>query len=93
MAKARRKVLKSLKSKGFKEDTGSHHIWLFYENTDGILTRIRTKLSHSKRSKDLGAYHIGKMAKQCKLSTRDFELLAKCPMQREEYEARVQEHF
>ena len=78
-------IEKSLKKKGFIEyDTD--HKYLVYKSTDGILTTIKTKLSHGALPKSIGDTLIILMAKQCKLKKNEFIDLIKCPIDRTKYE-------
>lgn len=82
-------VERSLKSKGFKPKPGDHNYFL-YVSTAGKKTAIFTKTSHG--SKEIGDGLLAKMARQCKLSRSEFDLLIDCPMDRETYEGKLIAH-
>ena len=77
------KLLKSLKSKGFREVDKDHkYLWLFVGNRQ---TSIRTKISHSAR-KEYDDSLLAQMRKQVKLETKDeFIDLIECPLTKEGY--------
>ena len=73
MALAKRKVVFSLLRKGFLQRKKGHHIVLVYQNINGDLSKIRTRLSHGSHSKDLSDYLVLNMAKQVNLHRKQFE--------------------
>lgn len=93
MALAKRKVVSALLRKGFIQKKKGHHIGFSYQMSDGKLSRVRTRVSHGKRPKDLGDHLIHEMAKQVKLSTEDFERLVSCSMDQSEYEEAIKENL
>jgi len=84
-----RQVLANLKAKGFFEDRDGHHIFLIYETKDGYRTDVRTRVSHQSGGGDISDGLLGAMARQVKLSRRDFEHLIDCPLSRDQYEAKL----
>lgn len=90
MPRAKAAVESALTRKGFKQVEGDHHQFI-YHTTDGKKTRIRTKTSHSKKTRDIPDPLLGQMAKQCKLVRRDFIDLVDCPMDQHKYEEKLQE--
>ena len=48
------KPQKSLKKKGFRQETKGDHIY-YYHEFDGCETSVQTKISHSKKYRDIGA--------------------------------------
>lgn len=91
MQRKHRQILSSLTSKGFSERAEGDHIFLVYLNSEGRKTAIHTKLSRSAKSDDIGNSLLGLMARQVRLSKKDFVDLIDCPMSKEDYAARVQE--
>jgi hypothetical protein len=89
MPRKAREVLGGLKRKGFVEEREGHHIFLIYETTAGLRTDIRTRLSHQSGGSDIGDPLLGAMARQVRLSRRDFDQLIDCPLSRVEYESRL----
>jgi len=89
MPRKARQVLSGLKSKGFREDRDGHHVFLTYETTRGLRSDIRTRLSHQGGGSDIDDRLLAAMARQVKLTRRDFEQLVDCPLSREEYETKV----
>lgn len=79
-------VEKSLLNKGFLAGGGDHN-YFFYHTKVGKKTIVRTKTSHGSREIDDNL--LAQMAKQCKLSNKDFGLLVDCPLSRDEYETKL----
>lgn len=79
-------VEKSLLSKGFQAGGGDHN-YFFYYSMAGKKTVVRTKTSHGAREIDDNL--LAQMARQCKLSNKDFGLLVECPLSRAAYEAKL----
>ena len=79
-------VEKSLLNKGFPAGGGDHN-YFFYYSKAGKKTIVRTKTSHGLREIDDNL--LAQMAKQCKLSNKDFGLLIECPLSRDDYEAKL----
>ena len=76
-----RQVEKALIAKLDFERRDSHHrIYRLY--LDGQLV-TRTFISHVQR--ELTSYHLGKMARQMRLSRREFLDAIECPLDREAY--------
>lgn len=67
------------KSKKTK-DHRYYDLWI-----DGKLTGISTHVSMGGKSKELGKPLLGKMARQVKLSSENFQRLINCPMDINEY--------
>ena len=83
--RSKRKIEKALRKKGFVEQEGDHHFFIYY-TCSGKLTGIFTKTSHSPHVKDISGELLSKMATQCKLSQVDFCRLVDCPLSRDSYE-------
>ena len=79
-------VEKSILSKGFQPGGGDHN-YFFYHSKVGKKTIVRTKTSHGAREIDDNL--LAQMAKQCKLSNKDFGLLVECPLSRDDYEVKL----
>ena len=79
-------VEKSLLSKGFQAGGGDHN-YFFYFSKAGKKTIVRTKTSHG--AKEIDDNLLAQMAKQCKLSNKDFGLLVECPLSRNDYESKL----
>lgn len=90
MARERKKVEAALKTKGFRTKEGDHHYFIFYSREDKK-TIIKTKTSHSPKTKTLGDPLISAMAKQCFLTKDEFLDLVDCPMTQEVYEQKMRE--
>lgn len=86
MPRKQAEVERSLTNKGFVAGGGDHN-YFFYYSKSGKKTIIRTKTSHGSREIDDNL--LAQMAKQCKLSNKDFSLLVDCPLSREDYELRL----
>ena len=89
MPRKQAEVERSLKLKGFNPSSGDHNYFLFV-SAAGKKTAIFTKTSHG--SKEIGDSLLAKMARQCKLSRSEFDLLIDCPMDRETYEGKLIAH-
>jgi len=89
MPRKARDVLSGLKRKGFVEEREGHHVFLIYETKAGKRTEVRTRLSHQSSGSDIDDRLLGMMARQVKLSRRDFDALINCPLSREEYESKL----
>lgn len=79
-------VERSLLNKGFQAGSGDHN-YFFYHSKAGKKTIVRTKTSHGSREIDDNL--LAQMAKQCKLSNKDFGLLVECPLSRDDYEGKL----
>ena len=90
MALAKRSILSSLQRKGFvPRDRPGDHIYLVYYDLLGKKTQVLTKVSHGSKGKTIGNVLIGRMARQCKVSTSEFVRLVDCSMDREEYDTLI----
>jgi hypothetical protein len=90
LPRERKRVEAALEAKGFVRSEGDHH-YLVYHTPDGLKSRARTKRSHTPKMKDVPDNLLGQMARQCRLSKREFLRLVDCPMGREEYEDRLRD--
>lgn len=81
-------VKKSLLAKGFRARQGDHCYFNYYSRA-GKKTAVFTKTSHGAREIDDNL--LSRMARQCKLSNKDFGLLIDCPLDRDAYESRLVE--
>jgi hypothetical protein len=80
-----RDIDRSLPEKGFAREKGDHVYFSFlYEGKD---CGISTYFSHGDR--EIGDPLIARMAKQLKLSKRDFVRLVECPMNQSDYVERL----
>ena len=86
-----RQIISGMTAKGFIEAREGHHVFLLYENSAGLLTDIRTRVSHQSGGNDVNDKLIGMMARQVRLSKRDFEQLIDCPLSQEAYEEKIGE--
>jgi predicted RNA binding protein YcfA (HicA-like mRNA interferase family) len=85
----RDEVEAGLKKKGFAEEDGDHR---FYKLKVGErYTGIFTKTSRGKKYKTLGDDLVSAMAKQIKLTRKEFIDLVSCPMSHEQYLALLKE--
>lgn len=85
MALERRDVEASLERKGFVPRQGDHSFFIYHTQA-GQKTSVWTKTSHGTGHKTLSDNLVSKMAKQCWLTTGQFEQLVACPLTREELE-------
>jgi hypothetical protein len=80
----RSKIRENLPKKGFVEQVDRDHIF-YHFHYEGKKTRIRTHVSHGSKYKILGDHLVSTMAKQCKLTTKNFKGLAECTVSHEDY--------
>lgn len=76
-------VEKSLVVKGFVQGAGDHNFFHYY-SLAGKKTRVFTKTSHGAR--EISESLLSLMARQCKLSNKEFGRLIDCPLDRATYE-------
>ena len=86
----RRNVEASLLAKGFKKVEGDHSFFIFHDK-NGKKSPVRTKTSHGTSSKQLDDSLVSMMAKQCRLTNKDFKDLVNCPLSRQAYEGKLAE--
>jgi len=76
----RSEAIKSLSQKGFREERSRDHIY-FHHEFRGQVTGPWTKVSHSRKKKDISGDLLSCMRKQLRLDTnRDTADLLSCPM-------------
>ncbi len=80
-------VERSLLSKGFVGPDKRDHNYFTYHSIAGKKTRVFTKTSHG--SREINDQLLSHMAKQCKLSNKDFGRLIDCPLDRVSYENKL----
>jgi hypothetical protein len=78
-----------LRSKGFVEEERDHRFYTLVVN--GRYTGIWTKTSRGTGYKTLGDNLVAKIARELKLSRKQFEDLVQCPMSFEQYVAHLRE--
>ncbi len=71
--------------KGFQLSENDHHKSVYYA-LDKHKTSVWTKTSHGSSYRDIDDNNLSKMARQCRLSNKDFGRLIDCPLSRKEYE-------
>ena len=86
MPRKQNDVEKSLLAKGFRSREGDHNYFNFYSKL-GKKTAVFTKTSHGER--EINDSLLSRMAKQCRLSNKDFGLLIDCPLDRDSYEIKL----
>lgn len=62
---------------------------LGYYTISGRKTAVWTKTSRGSSHKDISDDNLRHIAKECRLSMRDFVALLECPLSRDDYEARL----
>jgi predicted transcriptional regulator len=82
----RRDVEAGLERKGFVLAERDHRFFTYY-NTAGQKTSVWTKTSLGTGYKTLSDDLIGKMAKQCGLTNKQFKDLIACPLSQDQMEA------
>ena len=83
MPRDARKVRKGLLNKGFRESEGDHKFYTFH-TVQGLKTSVYTKMIHS--ADELSDSLLGMMARQVKLSKKDFLSLVDCSITHEAYQ-------
>jgi len=83
MPRLKRDVETGLLRKGFRPSQGKHQSF-HYWTLAGRKTGIRTVTSHGAR--EIHDPILAYMARECKLSRRDFDRLIDCPMSQQQYE-------
>lgn len=76
-----REIRKGLKNKGFIEENRKHKFYILIFNNKK--TNIRTWMSHGEE--EINDILIGCMARQTRLSKKDFLDLIKCPLSYDDY--------
>jgi hypothetical protein len=89
MPRKQNEVERSLLVKGFVGPEKVDHNYFTYHSLAGKKTRIFTKTSHGAR--EINDHILAQMAKQCKLTNKDFGRLIDCPLDRKSYEAKLVE--
>ena len=80
------RILESgLLKKGFTKTNKSHKV-LYYVTEDGVKTSILTHYSHGAAGKVVADRLIGAMARQCKITSKQFRELVDCSLTRQGYE-------
>jgi hypothetical protein len=65
-------VAAALTFKGFKPIEGDHTFFIYYSES-GKKSPVRTRTSHGSGYKDISDGLVSQMAKQCKLTTKEFK--------------------
>lgn len=86
MTLKRRVVESALERKGFTKIRDTKHSHFLYVTRDGLKTSVRTMISHGKTGADIGDSLVARMARQCRISRKEFENLVDCSLSREDYE-------
>ena len=91
-ARDRETIERGLLKKGFvKKIGGDHHRYILLSR-DGKKTSVHTKTSRGTQHKRIEAPLIALMARQCRLSTKDFVDFVDCPMTEEAYRVKIKTH-
>ncbi|WP_374259234.1 type II toxin-antitoxin system HicA family toxin [Aquabacterium sp.] len=77
-------VERSLTAKGYVGPQKGDHNYFTYHSKAGKKTRVFTKTSHG--AKEIDDNILSQMAKQCKLTNKEFGRLIDCPLDRDTYE-------
>lgn len=82
----------ALLKKGFDESSGRDHTFFVYYTSDGKKSQINTKTSLGTSHKDIGDPLVGQMAKQLRLTSKQFRELVGCTLDQEAYEKHLVEN-
>jgi hypothetical protein len=85
-----RKVINSLKKKGFKRGRNTDHEYYIFWSIDGIKPGAKIHFSHG-GNEELSDDLLSRMARQISLSLSEFRDLIRCPMSQIEYEEVLRE--
>ena len=80
----------SLQNKGFVKKNKDHKTFR-YIMLDGTGTSIFTHYSHGSSGRDVNDGVLGAMARQCRISSKQFRQLVECPLKRDAYEELLRE--
>ncbi len=80
----------SLKKKGFNQEEGDHRFYKLI--VGGKYTGICTKTSRGKEYKSLGDNLVSQMARQLRLTTKEFVSLVDCTLSGPAYVELLREH-
>jgi hypothetical protein len=89
MGRAQRGIEAGLLAKGFEQREGDHHYFIYW-SMDGRRSLAKTKTSHG-ASRELSDELLGKMAKQCGVTKKQFLDLIDCSLNRVDYETILRE--
>ena len=90
MPKDKHIIESGLERKGFVKKERDHHYFRYFTE-DGLKTPIYTKTSHGNKSKEINDSLLSEMAKQCRLTQREFILFVDCSLDRSSYERILKE--
>lgn len=78
----------ALIKKGFQKVEGGKHMMLLYHRISyGKKTRLTTLLSRGNQSAQMSGKSIARMARQCGLTSKQFEDFVKCDIDQREFES------
>lgn len=83
MPREREDVEAALLKKGFKYKGGDHRFYFFEHKNQ--TTAIFTKVSHGSKYKTIDDSLLSKMARQVKLTNKQFKQLVDCPFKKKDY--------
>lgn len=83
MPLARSDIEQALQQKGFVYRGGDHRYY-FFEH-EGLIRAVFTKVSHGSKYKTVGTPLVIKMAKQLRLTKKQFTALVECSMTQKDY--------
>lgn len=84
----RSEIENALEFKGFRRAESDHAFFIYYSQS-GKKSPVRTKTSHGTGYKDISDNLVSQMAKQCRLTNKDFKDLVACPLSRQAYEDKL----
>lgn len=83
--RSKRLLINGLLKKGFMRDVNADHIYFYWFDADGNPTDVQTKISHGATGETIGSNLIAKMARQCRITTKQFLDLIDCRLSPEQY--------
>jgi len=86
MPRDRRDVESVLQNKGFRRKENDHHRFLYF-NLAGLKTQVFTKTSHNE--KQISDSLLSMMAKQCRVTNKQFASLLDCSLDQNGYEVEL----
>ena len=81
----------ALMQKGFYRTSDADHLWYFLQREGGEGYVARTKMSHGMMGETIGVELIALMARQCRLTKKQFLSLIDCPMDETAYREILQQ--
>ena len=83
----RKKFVKAITAKGFRQAKSTHHDTFIYFTRDGKRTEVRTRVSRSAKVKQFDRSLESQIARQCGVGKADLRKFVDCSVDQVAYEA------